>query len=147
MLWGGIRPQDQLGLEWDFPSRWWVWYFESLAWILGCKIGSLPSSYLGLPLGASYKSKVVREPVIERIMSKLVAWKVPPLSKGGRLTLVKATLATMPNYFLSLFTSPISVVNRMKSLFMRFVWEDGPDQHKYQLVEGILVVGQEPMEV
>ncbi|RVW36391.1 hypothetical protein CK203_083808 [Vitis vinifera] len=29
---------------------------ETLAPVLGCKIGSLPTSYLGLPLGAPYKS-------------------------------------------------------------------------------------------
>lgn len=46
---------------------------ESLTWILGCKIGHLPSSYLGLPLGASYKSKVIWDPVIERISSRLEA--------------------------------------------------------------------------
>ena len=28
----------------------------TLAVVLGCKIGSLPTSYLGLPLGAPYKS-------------------------------------------------------------------------------------------
>lgn len=32
---------------------------ENLAWILGCKIRSLSSSFLGMPLGAHYKSKVV----------------------------------------------------------------------------------------
>lgn len=30
---------------------------EDLAWILGCKIGVLLSTYLGLPLGAAFKSK------------------------------------------------------------------------------------------
>ena len=29
--------------------------FEDLARVLGCKVGSLPSCYLGLPLGAAFK--------------------------------------------------------------------------------------------
>jgi hypothetical protein len=29
---------------------------EGLAQLLGCRVGSLPMTYLGLPLGASYKS-------------------------------------------------------------------------------------------
>ena len=33
--------------------------FEVLALELGCKVGELPSSYLGLPLGALHKSMVV----------------------------------------------------------------------------------------
>lgn len=56
---------------------------ESLAWIPGYKIGYLLSSYLGLPLGATYKSKVIWDPVIEKTSSRLEAWKVPLLSKGG----------------------------------------------------------------
>ena len=30
--------------------------FEDLARVLGCKVGSLPSCYLGLPLGVAFKS-------------------------------------------------------------------------------------------
>ena len=42
----------------------------------------LSSSYLGLPLGASFKSKVVWEPVVERFRKKLVGWKSVLLSRG-----------------------------------------------------------------
>lgn len=114
---------------------------ESLAWILGCKIDYLSSSYLGLPLGASYKSKLIWDPVIKRISSILDAWKVPLLSKGGRLTLVKATLAVMPNYFLSPFTIPTSETNRMETMFGRFIWDDNLDHHRYHLP----VIGYLPM--
>lgn len=70
----------------------------SLAWLLGCIIGSLPASYLGLPLGANYKAKAIWQPVIERISSHLESWKNPLLSKGGRLTLVKSTLAAISRF-------------------------------------------------
>lgn len=63
---------------------------ESLAWILGCKIGSLSTSYLGLPLGAQFKSKAIWDPVIKWISLRLDSWKGALLSKGGRLTLLKA---------------------------------------------------------
>lgn len=64
---------------------------DRMARILGCKIGSLPSTYLGLPLGATHKSKVVWEPVSERIGYHLEAWRASLLSTGGRLTLLKST--------------------------------------------------------
>lgn len=44
---------------------------ESLAWILNCKIGFLHSSYLRMPLGAPFKSKVIWNPMIERIDRRL----------------------------------------------------------------------------
>ncbi|RVW89042.1 hypothetical protein CK203_029384 [Vitis vinifera] len=43
---------------------------ETLAPVLGCKIGSLPTSYLGLPLGAPYKSTGVWDVVEERFRKR-----------------------------------------------------------------------------
>ena len=48
---------------------------EDLACEIMCKVGKLPSSYLGLPLGASYKSVVVWDGVEERFHKKLLLWK------------------------------------------------------------------------
>ena len=48
---------------------------EALASELRCKVGSLPSSYLGLPLGAPYRSMVVWNGVEERLRKKLARWK------------------------------------------------------------------------
>lgn len=108
---------------------------ESLAWILGCKIGSLSTSYLGLPLGAKFKSKGVWDPVIERISRRLDSWKASLLFKGGRLTLIKSTLAVMPNYFLSLFTILVAVANIIEMKFWNFLWNDLEDHHRYHLVD------------
>ena len=32
---------------------------DDLAWDFGCRVGSLPSTYLGMPLGAPFKSVIV----------------------------------------------------------------------------------------
>ena len=71
-----------------------------LAEILGCRIGSLPMTYLGMPLGASHKSPIVWNSILEKIERKLAGWKKMYLSKGGRLTLLKSTLSNLPTYSL-----------------------------------------------
>ena len=38
---------------------------NALAHFLGRRVDYLPSTYLGLPLAASYKSKVVRDPIVK----------------------------------------------------------------------------------
>lgn len=86
-------------------------------------------------MGASYKSKAIWEPVIEKIASRLDSCKAHLLSKGVQLTLIKAKLGAIPNYFLSLFTIPASVTNRMELMFRRFLWHDEQKHHKYHLVE------------
>ena len=42
-----------------------------LAEILGCRIGSLPMTYLGVALGASHKSPTVWNPILEKFECKL----------------------------------------------------------------------------
>jgi hypothetical protein len=55
---------------------------------LGCRVGSLPMTYLGLPLGASYKSVSTWKGVVEKMKKRLAGWKRMYLSKDGRLTLI-----------------------------------------------------------
>ena len=44
---------------------------HALAEILGYRIGSLPMTYLGMPLGASHKSPSIWNPILENIQRKL----------------------------------------------------------------------------
>ena len=57
--------------------------FEMLGDALGCKQGSLPMKYLGLPLGAKWKDRAVWNPIIEKVEKRLAGWKRLYLSKGG----------------------------------------------------------------
>ncbi|RVW42464.1 putative ribonuclease H protein [Vitis vinifera] len=107
---------------------------ETLASVLGCKIGSLPTSYLGLPLGAPYKSTRVWDAVEERFRKRLSLWKRQYLSKGGRLTLLKSTLSSLPTYFLSLFVIPKKVCARLEKIQRDFLWGGGALENKPYLV-------------
>ena len=44
---------------------------HALAEISGCKVGTLPMSYLGMPLGASHNSPSIWNPILEKIERKL----------------------------------------------------------------------------
>ena len=90
---------------------------------LGCQIKSLPMTYLGMPLAAS-KSPTIWNPILEKIECKLAGWKKMFLSKDGRLPLLKSTLSSLPTYFLSLFTIPMHVANKIERLQRDFLWGD-----------------------
>ena len=61
---------------------------------------------------------------MEKIEWKLVGRKKLYLSKGGRLTLLKSTLSSLLTYFLSLFTIPTYMANRIEKLQRDFLWSD-----------------------
>ena len=93
-----------------------------LAEILGRRIGTLPMTYLGMLLGASHKSPTIWNPILEKIKRKLAGWKKMYLSKGGKLTLLKSTLSSLPTYYLSLFTIPSHVANKIEKMQRDFLW-------------------------
>ena len=89
--------------------------------VMGCKVGKLPTSYLGLPLGASFKSSRVWDVVEERFRKRLFLWKRQYLSKWGRLTLIKRTLLSLPTYFMSLFVILWKVCARIEKIQRDFL--------------------------
>ena len=56
---------------------------EVLAAELDCGVGSLPSTYLGLPLGAPHRALGVWDSIDERFRRRLATWKRQHISKVG----------------------------------------------------------------
>ena len=108
---------------------------DLLVAVLGCKQGSLPMKYLGLPLEAKFKDKSIWNPILEKMERKLAGWKKLYLSKGSRVTLIKSTPSNLPSYFLSLFPIPASVANRIARLQRYFLWDGLGDEPKFHLVD------------
>ena len=60
------------------------------------------------------------EEVTQKLNAKLLNWKLKALSVGGRLTLLKLVLGSVPIYNMSLFKVLIGVLNKFESLRSRF---------------------------
>lgn len=106
---------------------------NSLASFFGCIVASLPSSYLGLPIGAPSRCATLWNPVIERYERRLVGWKKQYLSKAGCLV-DKEYSFNMPTYFMSLFMLPALVRNWLEKMERDFLWEANLEIRKYHLV-------------
>lgn len=94
-----------------------------LATILGCNVGSLPFSYLGLPLHSKKFKKVDWTPVINRIDKRIEGWKAKLLSLGGRLTLVNSVLTNLPLHYFTVFKVPPWVIQSIEALRRAFFWK------------------------
>ena len=85
-------------------------------------VNVLPSTYLGLPLGAKVNSIKMWEPIVEKFESRLVGWKSNLLSMGGRVTMIKSVLACLPIYFMSLFQIPLTIKDKLDKIQRKFLW-------------------------
>ena len=94
---------------------------DDLAYELGYKTGTLPSTNLGLPLGMKHNSLQVWDGVEERFRKKLALWKNQYISKGDWLNLIKSTLTNLPIYTMSLFKIPKGVKRRLEKIQRDFL--------------------------
>ncbi|CAN1807687.1 Putative ribonuclease H protein At1g65750 [Linum perenne] len=105
-----------------------------LASIFGCSVDKLPTTYLGLPLGADGGRVSIWEPVTNSMERKLQSWKAKYLSFGARLTMIKSVLSSLPVYFLSMFKAPNLVIKKLERLQKRFFWAGISEKNKIHWV-------------
>ncbi|GKC06435.1 hypothetical protein Tco_0998045 [Tanacetum coccineum] len=74
---------------------------EDMARLTGCRPGSLPFTYLGLPIGSNMSRLTHWQGFIDKFNSRLSKWRAKLLSIGGRSTLVKAVLGSVGIYYMS----------------------------------------------
>ena len=67
------------------------------------------------------------------------------LSKRGRLTLLKSTLSSLPTYYLSLFTIPQLIAEKLERIRRNFLWGSSNEVFRYPLIAWDKVIW--PMEV
>ncbi|KAL4289650.1 hypothetical protein GQ457_14G024300 [Hibiscus cannabinus] len=95
---------------------------------INCRAGTLPTEYLGLPLGQKRNRVALWTHVIEKVKSKLEGWKGISLSFAGRLTQVKAVLSNLPVYYLSLFQIPSNVADILNKCIAKFLWSSSSER-------------------
>ncbi|GKC26594.1 RNA-directed DNA polymerase, eukaryota, reverse transcriptase zinc-binding domain protein [Tanacetum coccineum] len=102
---------------------------------LGCLILNTPFSYLGTKVGDSMSRYQAWEDVINKVCSRLSKWKMKTLSIGGRLTLLKSVLGSIPIFYMSIFKAPISVLHKLESIRSHFFNGHDQDNRKAKWVK------------
>ncbi|KAJ0910951.1 putative RNA-directed DNA polymerase [Helianthus annuus] len=105
-----------------------------MARTLGCRVGEFPFDYLGIKVGANMNKCCHWDSVIETIKRRLASWKANSLSMGGRLTLIKSVLTSLPVYYLSLYKAPNKVTDQMEKLMRNFLWAGSSEDKKLNWV-------------
>ncbi|GJY59330.1 RNA-directed DNA polymerase, eukaryota [Tanacetum coccineum] len=92
----------------------------SAAKSIGCSILHTPFNYLGVKVGDIMSRLGSWDYVIAKLSARLSKWKLKSLSIGGRLTLIKSILSSLPLYYMSSFKVPKGVLSKMESIRRNF---------------------------
>ncbi|KAF8397395.1 hypothetical protein HHK36_016308 [Tetracentron sinense] len=88
---------------------------------LGLEEGLLPVRYLCIPLITSRLRFVHCQP-LDSITRKIKSWKCHSLSFAGHAELIRTILNGSHLHWCSVLTLPMDVIERIESLFRRFLW-------------------------
>jgi hypothetical protein len=96
---------------------------SELASAFGCHIGSMPFTYLSLPLGTTKPRIVDLMPLACRLERRLES-SSSFLSQGARLQLHNSALASMPLHFLTTLELPVGFTNQLDRILRQCIWRD-----------------------
>jgi hypothetical protein len=106
---------------------------QECAKIFCSKVGNFPCVYLGVPLHYEKLRREDIQPVVDKIMKRISGWKSRLLSYGARLVLLKACLASIPIYLMSIIMFPKWAIKAINTQMANFFWNDQEDCHKHHL--------------
>ncbi|GJS62333.1 RNA-directed DNA polymerase, eukaryota [Tanacetum coccineum] len=87
---------------------------------LGCLVLKTPFTYLGTKVGDNMTRKEAWKVVVDKVLSRLSRWKMRTLSIGGRFTILKSVLGSIPIFHMSIFKVPSNVLKSLESIRSRF---------------------------
>lgn len=76
---------------------------QQVAALMGCKAGSFPIKYLGMPVSCNKVSKAQLRYVSDKTEKRLGTWQCEYLSSGGKSILIESCLSSVPMYTMGVY--------------------------------------------
>jgi hypothetical protein len=111
---------------------------ELLAKEFGYQVGSMPFTYLGLPLGMTKPLINDLSPLVSRLERKLTS-SSSFLPQGAHLQLINSTLASLPLHFLCTLSLPPGLTKQFDKIIRQCLWRDFSGEPKQSLAAWDLV--------
>ncbi|KAL2933787.1 hypothetical protein RDABS01_016906 [Bienertia sinuspersici] len=88
----------------------------------GFKVGSLPFTYLGVPMSPKQMHPNDCEKLVDKMCAKIKVWSLRNLSYAGRLQLVNSVLLSISSYWCQIFLLPKSIIHRIIEVCRSYLW-------------------------
>lgn len=90
--------------------------------------------HLGFPItqGAPRRKNFLH--IIDKMKTKLSAWKASLLTHAGKIVLIKSTLLSIPAYPMQMSKLPQSICKQIDNFFKDFLWSKNVDKNGMALV-------------
>ncbi|XP_073355220.1 uncharacterized protein [Aegilops tauschii subsp. strangulata] len=105
---------------------------------LGAARAALPCCFLGLPLSLRKVRKAELQPLLDKILARLAAWKFKLFTAVGRLVLLNSVISALAVYWLSVHQLPAWVRRQIDKIRRAWLWrgqESCPGGH-YKVASG-----------
>jgi hypothetical protein len=106
---------------------------HEIAHQLHCPMGSLPFKYLGVALHFEKLKRQDLQPILDKLIKRIVGWRGKLLAYSSRLVLIKPCLASVPVYLLSFIKFPKWTIRLIESQMSHCLSNDDEISHKYHL--------------
>ncbi|KAK6789597.1 hypothetical protein RDI58_013397 [Solanum bulbocastanum] len=90
--------------------------------------------YLGCPIFIGRPKIIYFSDLINKIINKITGWQSKMISNGGRVTLFKHVLQSIPIHLLSSIPPPYTVVKQIQHIMADFFWGWRKDKKTISLV-------------
>ncbi|KAK3225459.1 hypothetical protein Dsin_005321 [Dipteronia sinensis] len=102
---------------------------ERLAALIGVNLVECHEKYLGLPCFTGRSKRAVFADIVNRVWNRIIGWGEKLLSVGGKDTLIKAVIQSIPTYAMGIFRLPKGLIKEIQRLCARFWW-GGTDENR-----------------
>jgi hypothetical protein len=107
--------------------------------IFGCPVGDFPIKYLGIPLHYNKLRREDMQPLIDKIIKRIVGWRGKLLTQASRLILIKNYLASIPVYLMSFLKFPRWAIDMINTHMTNCFWGDYEGHKKLHLANWHLI--------
>ncbi|XP_019438986.1 PREDICTED: uncharacterized protein LOC109344689 [Lupinus angustifolius] len=107
---------------------------SSLSTWLGFSVGSLPFSYLGVPIFRGKPMAIHLQPIADRLVNKLTKWKSAFLSIMARVELARSIIHSMLTFSFHVYSWPISLLKSIDKSIRNFIWSGDINTKKLVIV-------------